>query len=98
MPYKTGRVTIIVNDTGLLGEVLTTQVSAEVLFSDIFVLTLQGGGHVELGKQTPAKVLPLDIDGKPFDVYHYQFMDIELMVDDSSNVNGDPLEFTLIDR
>lgn len=39
---------------------------AVILFSDIFLLNLQGGGHIELGKETGALVTPLDINGNPF--------------------------------
>lgn len=85
VPFQSGPVTVVVNDTGLLGEVEVTQVKADILFSNIFVLNLQGGGHIELGKETGALVTPLDINGNPFNETHYQFMNIELEVDDSSS-------------
>ena len=89
--------TVRVNDTGLLGEVEITQVQAEILFSDIFILNLQGGGHIELGKETGALVTPIDINGNPFNESHYKYMEIELVVDDSSSTEH-ALDFELIDR
>lgn len=97
IPYQSGPVTVVVNDTGLLGEVEVTQVRAVILFSDIFLLNLQGGGHIELGKETGALVTPLDINGNPFNQTHFKYMDIELVVDDSSSLEH-ALDFELIDR
>ncbi len=69
-----------------------------MVFSDIFLLSLQGGGHIELGKETAALVRPLDINGNQFNQTHYKYMDIELVLDSSSTVVDNALAFTLIDR